>query len=218
MPRAYYALVAGLPDLLLDSRRLPYSAEHFWNDSSQHLHPDDKALLGLLCLPVDNANVLALLEGRPADFKGGGNYALEILENEIKVPSILPVYLRLFIEKYTNDNKKADQAPWATVLAGMFYEEMLEHTNAFVREWFDFDLNLRNVLTALNCRKLNRPVEGQLAGTNTVSEAIRRNNSGDFGLGREYSYIERLLLFLTGRICLSVSLALICSGGIQPTR
>lgn len=199
MPRAYYALVAGLPDLLLDNRRLPYSAEEFWNDSSDYLLPDDRALLGLLCLPVDNANVLALLEERVDDFQGGGNFSQEVLEQEIKVPAILPEYLRLFIERYTGDGRKPEGTPWATVLAAMFYEAMQAHPNAFVRDWFTFDANVRNVLVALNARKLNVSADPQLAGHNTVSDAIRKNNSGDFGLGREFAYIEKIIALFDGK-------------------
>lgn len=199
MARAYYALVAGLPDFALDGKRLPYSTEEFWIDSDRHLHPDDRSLLGILCLPVDNYNVLNLLDGRVKSFKSGGNFSRELLENELKVPSILPGYLRLFIEQYKGDVKRPAGMTWETVMAGLFYQEMLGHKNVFIRDWFELDQNIRNVLVALSCRKLGQAVDGQLVGDNSVSAAIRKNNSGDFGLGREFSFIEKILTLYDDR-------------------
>lgn len=199
MARAYYALVAGLPDVAIDSKRLPYSTEEFWIDSERHLHPDDRSLLGILCLPVDNSNVLNLLESSDKSFKTGGNFSRELLENEIKVPSVLPDYLRLFIERYKGDVKRPAGMTWETVMTELFYQEMLDHENGFIREWFELDQNIRNVLVALSCRKLGQAVDGQLVGDNSVSAAIRKNNSGDFGLGREFPFIEKILALYDDR-------------------
>lgn len=40
-----------------------------------------------------------------------------------------------------------------------FYQKALMHDNAFIREWFDFDLRLRNAKTAWINRSLGRPEE-----------------------------------------------------------
>jgi hypothetical protein len=70
--------------------------------------------------------------------------------------------------------------------------------NDFLKEWFEFTLNIKNITTALNCRKYNFRPETELIGDNFVVQSILRSNSRDFGLMQEFPEIDKLLSIWDG--------------------
>ena len=56
--RNYYYLVAGLPDIVLDQKKLSVSIIDFREELKSHLDPKDYVLVSLLFLPFDNTNLL----------------------------------------------------------------------------------------------------------------------------------------------------------------
>ena len=64
------------------------------------------------------------------------------------------------------------------------YEKGLKCKNRFVREWFYFNQDMNNVLTATICRKHGYDVRKAIVGHNQVAEILRKNlQQKDFGLG-----------------------------------
>lgn len=199
MARAYYAFVAGLPDLVLDSSRLSFSVDNFKEEARDYLEADDYERLSLFYLPVDNANLLRLLDDPQAELERAGRYSGEELVSEIKSPGMLPAYMQEFLEWYNEQTSAVAPHYREYLLTNYFLAAMQAHENDFVRSWFSFDMNLRNVLTALVARRQEISLDEEITGDNIVSEAIRKANSGDFGLGREFPWIEKLLALFDGR-------------------
>jgi hypothetical protein len=96
-----------------------------------------------------------------------------------------------------------DQLTW------LFYDEMAKSKNKFVREWYEFDLNLRNVFTGLNIRKRLGHVEAlatdrekpgafTIIGRGDVAEAVLKSSAPDFGLAQEYPWVERVIALSRG--------------------
>jgi len=56
--RQYYYLIAGLPDIVLDQPKMPFSVAAFREELKTHLHPEDYQLAEWLFLPADNRNLL----------------------------------------------------------------------------------------------------------------------------------------------------------------
>jgi hypothetical protein len=96
-----------------------------------------------------------------------------------------------------------DQLSW------LFFEEMAESKNAFVREWFEFEISLRNLLVGINVRKglghidtlatdRDRPIALTVVGRGEFAEAVLRSSSPDFGLSGSYPWVDRVLALSRG--------------------
>ncbi len=192
--REYFYLVAGLPDLLPDDTKLKSKTADVRSEWQELLHPGDYALVELLFRKYDNYNLLNLLLKNGKDFDDRGNYSLDFLEDQVKEPiSTLPAYLSDFILDFKADNRTDASKTWETILEERFYDYLLEQGNEFVREWFELNLNLGNVLAGLNCRQHKLEMEPQLVGDSHIVENILRSNARDFGLSQEFPEVEAVL-------------------------
>jgi hypothetical protein len=203
MPRSYYYIVAGLPDILLDSGKKAVDVQDFLSETMPLVHHDDAALFNMLRFPRDNINLLALLEKRSDAFAPGGVYTKDELEEQVKNPDdAIPVYMRAYIESHREGRPVIADASPENQLAWLFYDEACGHCNAFISAWFSFDRDMRNVLSALNCRSASQRNQAQekpfmlqraIVGNNDVAQAILKSNAPDFSLSAELPWIERLI-------------------------
>lgn len=193
MKRNYYYLVAGLQDISLDIHKLVYGQIAFREELKTDLHPADFKLVEKLFLPNDNKNLLNLLEKNDQPFSEKGIYSKDQLEENIKEPTDLPEYMIRFITAYkAKEPLFPDMSP-ENELTTLYYDEMLQDTdNEFLKDWFRFELNIRNIMLALVARKYKVSYEHQIIGTNETSEIIRKSHARDFGLGSELDYVEEL--------------------------
>ena len=74
----YYCLIAGLPELAWDSRKLPVSVAHFRELAGEALSRRDLRVMNLFFLPNDNRQVLRLLRKEAPETGGGGVPGTEI--------------------------------------------------------------------------------------------------------------------------------------------
>ncbi|MDG5814627.1 DUF2764 family protein [Chitinispirillales bacterium ANBcel5] len=211
MARNYYYFVSGLPDLIVDESKNVVAFNAFMEEAMEELDDKDFEVLRALRLPVDNANLISALVSQKKEFDPRGNYSKEEINSALRSPENLDDYMQVFLKSYKEkkqlfgDLTPADQLNW------LFYEEMLTHESEYVREWFIFDLNLRNILSAINCRKglghieaLGNGRDGALKSTiigkNEITEAILRSSASDFGLSSALPWIERLLSSSKGEL------------------
>ena len=193
MKRHYYYLVAGLQDITLDIHKLILDQLAFKNELKTGVHPDDYKLVETIFLPFDNSNLLNLLTKSDKPFIEKGNYDKETLEENIKEPFNLPGYMKRFIMAFKNKEPLFPDLSPENELTTLFYEHVLQEKNDFLREWFRFELNSRNIMSALIARKHNINYENQIIGTDETSDTIRRSHARDFGLGGELDYLEALI-------------------------
>jgi len=194
MPRAYYCFVAGFPDFALDDPKLPLSSKGLKDDLEEVLAADDHVHLAELFYPVDNKNFLAVLLGRSDQAHDPlGTFTREELEDEVRVPTRLPRYMINFIDHYRS-GISGETHP-ENILADSMYTALAESTNAFIRNWFAFDRDLRNIIAALGCRRIHKTenIEREVIGEGLVADAIRRGSGADFGLSRELVWLDVLL-------------------------
>jgi hypothetical protein len=192
--KEYYYLVAGLPDMLLDESKLKLTSADLKSDWQELIDPDDFELIEALFRKFDNHNLLNLLLKNEKPFDERGNYALDFLEDQVKEPvSSLPAYLSDFIIDYKADNREDASKSWETILEERFYDHLLSLENDFLREWFELELNLGNVLTGLNCRKHNLSMESQMIGTGYIVENILRSKARDFGLSQDFPEVDQVI-------------------------
>jgi hypothetical protein len=191
--RHYYYLVAGLQDINLDVHKLIFRQQSFKGELKTSVHPDDYKLVEKLFLPVDNNNLLTLLQKNNKPFNEKGNYSKEELEDHIKEPDGIPAYMKQFILAFKNKEAVYPNLSPENELTTLFFDFVLAEKNDFIRNWFRFELNVRNILTALISRKYKINYEHQIIGTDDISESIRKSHARDFGLAGEIEYLESVL-------------------------
>ena len=76
----------------------------------------------------------------------------------------------------------------------MYFDYVLETKNKFLKQWFEFNQNVTNILIGLNCRAYDFDVEKQIIGDNEVSKAIANSNAKDFGLGVDLPYVSDIII------------------------
>lgn len=195
----YYCLVAGLPDLSLEDGKLNYTVANFKSELYPELSDKDKKLIDLFYLKFDNDNLLKLLKDKEAVTNSEGNYSSDELlaliasVREGDAPDKkYPLYLYEFIAAYLA--LPADELYRAEdMLATYYYAYAMNCGNKFVSSWFEFNLNINNVLAALAARKYKMDVAQVVVGKTDVSEMIRTSNARDFGLTEMLEYFEPIL-------------------------
>jgi hypothetical protein len=78
-------------------------------------------------------------------------------------------------------------------LAARYYADGMKCANRFVASWFEFNLNVNNILVALTARKYKLEVAPLIVGDTEVAAALRTSGARDFGLGSEVDYLDTLL-------------------------
>ncbi len=194
MKRKYYYLVAGLQDITLDIHKLSMGQVEFRQELQTEVHPQDFKLVEKLFLPYDNKNLLSLLEKKEEAWEDKGNFSREQLEESIKEPTgELPAYMNRFILSFKDDDPVYPNMSPENQLTSLFYEHALSLENEFLANWFRFNRDLNNLITALVCRKYDIPYEFQIIGKDELSESIKKSHARDFGLTAEIPYMDDLL-------------------------
>lgn len=192
-PRNYYYLVSGLPDLIPEQGKIPFTPAAFIELLRDSLHPDDFREVTWLLYPADHENLLDLLQKRECSWRPLSVFSREEMEERLQEPGRLPAYLERFLHAYREETPVWPHLNWENQLTRLYLEATPENTQGFVRRWLVFDNQLRNVLSAWNSREYNYPLEGQIVGQNEVAEAIERSPARDFGLSGEFPFVDKLL-------------------------
>ncbi|MGM9760753.1 MAG: DUF2764 domain-containing protein, partial [Parabacteroides sp.] len=192
----YYYLIAGLPSVSLDDSKLPYTVERFHEELEGMLSSGDKKLIDLFFLQYDNRNLLRFCQDPEAQLDARGTLraddfaaVYQALKEEEKVPkgTGLPPYmvefLRLRVEEESRDKTEQRMIPWEDRLAALYYAHAMKCGNAFVAQWYEMNLNIRNLLTAFTCRKYGYEKSAYIVGDNEVAGNLRTSNARDFNVG-----------------------------------
>ncbi len=198
--RKYYYLIAGLPDIIPDDKKLTFSSVQLRNHLHENLHPSDFELVNLLYLQWDHVNLLKLLYKEMFELDERGSYSINTLEQladrkqfEMLDLDSFPEYLVQFLEMYHDDEEDFPKSEAIKNLTTGWYDLLLSSDNQFVREYASYRQNMANVMLALNGRKHNIPFEDALVGDDEVTFALKKSRSRDFGLSNEINDIENII-------------------------
>lgn len=195
---AYYYLVAGLPDISLEDGKLSYTISDFRAESYGDLSAKDQALIDLFYLKYDHADLLSLLKDKDAVTQGKGNFSSEDLlqliasvkegeKPDAKFPSYLYDLIAQYLALPADELYKAEN-----LLASAYYAYAMKSKNPFIASWFEFNLNINNILAAFAARKYKMNVAEVIVGDTDVCEMLRTSNARDFGLSETLDYFEPL--------------------------
>jgi hypothetical protein len=198
--RNYYCLVAGLPDLIPDDKKLHFSSVELRDYLREELHASDFELVKLFYLPWDHENLINLLFGGEFEWDERGNYTRESLEQlvdkkqfELIDTSAFPSYFSDFIEFYHDDEEEFPKVATVKFLTERWYKTLTGSGNEFVAAFAEYKQNMANIMLALNGRKHNIPFEDAIIGDDEVSHALKKSRSRDFGLSNEINDIESIV-------------------------
>jgi len=197
----YYYLISGLPDLQLDSDKTYLPLTELKSELLGQLSEADARLLNLVFAKFDNDNWLRYLENKEAELNQLGNLhtddwnQLHSLMQEFDNPKdsrLLP-YIHTFYSTYNNENFLTQGVSHEDYLSGLYYEFAMQSDNQFLQDWFEFNLNINNILIATACRKHGFDVRTQVIGNNEVAQILRSSNARDFGLQGIFDELETVL-------------------------
>jgi len=205
----YYYLIAGLPNIAFDDSKLPYTVFQFKDELLLYLSKTDKNLLDLFFLKFDNTNLLEQIQYPDYDPDTGGRITYEEFselikglknEKEEEKPyknknKHLPPYFETFARAYLDAVEKEEKTliPWEDRLSTLYYDYAMKSTNPFVAAWFELNLNINNILTALTCRKYKLDRANYIVGNTWAAEKLRSSNARDFELGDSLEYLPAVL-------------------------
>ncbi|MFC2104858.1 DUF2764 family protein [Bacteroidota bacterium] len=191
----YHYFIAGLRDVFLDDTEIQFPMLDFKHELKEHLHPDDYKLAELLFLPYDNEELLLFLNENFENKNDLGTFTTQDFDIEFSDErlGILPSYMYKFVELFKDEELSKDiNKSWENVLTEMYFDFVLQTKNDFLKQWFEFNQNLNNILIGHNCRKYNLEAENQLIGDNFVTKAILTSNAKDFGLEVDLPYVSEI--------------------------
>ena len=192
----YHYFIAGLTEIFFNDSGINFGMPQFKKLLEEQIKPEDYKLVQLLFLPYDNENLLHFLNEEPNKFNPLGNYLQSDFEIEFSKErkNTLPIYMYQFYDMYKNEDEtqKSDKS-WENILTEMYYEFVLTTKNKFLKQWFEYNQNIKNILTGINCRKFNFNPEKHLIGKNFITESIITNKSKDFGLDTDFPIVTLLL-------------------------
>lgn len=198
----YYCFIAGLPDFSFDSMKLPFTVEEFKLMLDDELKPDDKRLLKKYFLKYDNDNLLNFLKNKDYELSPMGSISREEIQETIgrikedlplknkKVPTFHEKYIRTWLD----EDAQAQNKLWEDLMSSLYMDYGMEVKNSFMSRWFELNLNIGNLLSAIYARKYGLDVSQVIVGSNPVAKLIRENaNARDFGLSQELEIYETVL-------------------------
>lgn len=200
----YYYYIAGMPDIQQDNLKAVPPMQELQEELTGVLTKKDMELLNVLRHRYDNENLLRLMTDKEAELNPLGTLSrddwfrlFELIDNSDerhrpKDRRLLP-YVLQFYTTTKNETEDKNRISDENRLATLYYEYGMHAKNQFLCEWFDFNLNINNVLTAFTCRKHNWDIKSAIVGNNVIADTIRNSVSArDFNIKNEFEYFDTL--------------------------
>lgn len=147
-------------------------------------------LVGLQELQLDTkqklseAELVEMMEEALSDQDKALLHELMLQPNDDKITAILEA---------DDDLQKSSPLREEDLRWQIVYQLGTRSKNAFVRSWYEFNLNLNNVLAASICRKHGFDIKKAIVGEGEVQDQLRTSQAKDFGLGASLEELDDIL-------------------------
>jgi hypothetical protein len=185
-------------DLSLEGARVGQGLRKWFFHAMDEMREQDFDQVRKLFLYNDIKNTILLYfykKKRQEDYATPAYYdELSFEENRKDTSCFLP-FLARFYELKKAGKRQYPHLPETDELTALFYEDLESITEpGFLRDYFDFELSLRNITCAIAFRKNGLPISAKLIPFGTAYELICKNEAAtDFGLADEFPFIEKLV-------------------------
>lgn len=198
--RNYYCLVASLKEYSLDADTKGFNARAIIDEILEEVSARDARCVRMLYAYYDCENLVNFRKGRTMH-NPLGNFSREEIEQQTKNPDRLPARMATVVRSYSSivdEDADADEVPdtdrsFENALFEAYYQECARSKSRFLRQWAEFDRNLRNISAAVVARMINRSAEGSVVGSDEMSQQLKRSSAADFGLRGEVPYLEAVI-------------------------
>lgn len=196
----YYCLMAGLPEIELSDTKPGYDMSELTEQLCESLSDRDARLMAdYFFLLRDCRNLVALLKDAQAEVELTGNYTMEQYQDLITSARELnfnvhryPVFLSEFARHWELNKDVKGYFPEDDILYRFYDFAIRTCRNGFVRRWYQLNMDVNNILTALLARTQGWNVGDFVKGDGEVQEQIRENSTKDFVLYIDMDNIEEL--------------------------
>ena len=189
----YYCLIAGLPEISPDDKKLSLSVHELRTYLNDYLTKKETDIINLFFYPNDNAQILRLLQKQEADPNLQTVFTASQLEDEIQDPMFVPSYIKDYILHLQKEEREGANRLPEVELSERYWNFMLSQKNKFVKKYAEFSMNVKNLITALNCRKYHLDIEKEVIGDSHFSKQLRTSHAKDFELSNDYPYVDEVL-------------------------
>ncbi|MFH1459927.1 MAG: DUF2764 family protein [Candidatus Omnitrophota bacterium] len=200
MEDKYYYLVSSLPQLKLDDYKGPYRVNDFVTELYDNLPPRHYDFVKDILRVNDHIHIVNVLLGQETPrVASPGNLTFSQWKENLQNPDFEHAgYIKKFLQEFEfaqKESQKISRRFLENLIEKYFYETMLKHDNYFMREYFKFDFELKNIVLALNQRKFNLENNDSLDlnNENVVVAYLKSSKTGDFGLSKEIDYLPGLM-------------------------
>jgi hypothetical protein len=185
----YYFLASYLPEILRDDIKIRVSLGDLLEERFHIPEPDWKEI-ELVLLGRDVLVLEKLLSGKTVSISHS-LFSVEFWQDQIKSPKEGPEFVLDFLR--STDLRSVGFKEIDRLYAGYFLHALGTTANEFVRDYFIFQQNLRNVVAALRARQKGLDSSEYLIGEGEVVNILSSSTAEDFGLSLEFPWIESLI-------------------------
>ena len=189
----YYCLIAGLPEISPDDKKLSLSVQELRSYLSDYLTKDEMDIINLFFYPNDNAQILRLLQKQEPDPTLQTVFTASQLEDEINDPMFVPSYIKEYLFDLQKEDKEKDNRLPEVELSERYWNYMLSQKERLVKKYAEFSLNIKNLITAINCRKYQIDIEKEVIGNSYFVNQLKTSRAKDFELSDDYPYVDKIL-------------------------
>lgn len=185
----YYFLVAYLPEILFDDTKIRISLSELLEER-YHIPETDWKEIELVLLGRDILILDMLLSGKTIAVEHS-LFEIDFWREQIKFPKEGPEFILKYLKSI--DLQSFGPRQIDELYAAYFDHVVATSGNKFLREYFIFQKNLRNILTAIRAREKFLEPADHLVGDGELVEILGTSSAEDFGLGDRYPWLEGLI-------------------------
>ena len=183
----YYYIVSGLPDISFDDSKAAMTLEQFRDEVYKSLSAADRRVMDILLLEDECRKLI-------------GSERMEELITDVKAqepcPDGVPQFMYQFVQEWVDDSWRDKAAFAEDRLWSLFYEYAMGCTNGFVKRWYEFNMDVNNIQSAITARKYNLDMQKVIVGQNETAHALRTSGARDWGLSQELDYFDDVVRLL----------------------
>jgi hypothetical protein len=195
----YYYLLSAAPFLSLDEETYGrINFDEIFELITENIFRSDVGALNYLMYQNDNLNLISAIarhHRKPVPhhmFHFPSVFGQEVMNDFEKSYMLFPDYMHDFVEVHREEFAARSVARLEQWLLTAFYREVTHHEDELIRAYFSFERDLRNIITAFNCRTFGYDLPEQLIGDAFLNQQLLRSSASDFGLTQQYPFIEQL--------------------------
>ena len=185
----YYFLVSYLPEVRPDDKKLKFGISDLLEEKYA-IASGDWRDLELILLARDIFIIEKTLAGKPVEI-AHSLHEPEFWKEQVKSPSDAPVFLEELLENADRDGGVTPQ--FVNRLYEAYYDYATDRAKSpLLQRFLLFSRDVKNIQAAVRARRLGLAPADNVVGEDEVAEQLGRSNAEDFGLLKEYPWIERL--------------------------